>query len=64
MLAEAETVDLAPEVALPDMTDAELAAVIINDPDAMVRRRALHVMRLREFSAGIRSALQIVQEAT
>ena len=60
MLADAEIVELAPEVPHDKMTDAELVAVIINDPDTMTRRRALHVMRIREFTAGAKSATNVI----
>lgn len=51
------------EVPLTAMTDVELVAVIINDPDTATRRKALHVMRMREFSAGISAGTKIVMEA-
>jgi hypothetical protein len=45
-----------PETEIPAMTDAELVAVIINDPDTATRRKALHVLRIREFTAGTKAA--------
>jgi hypothetical protein len=44
------------ETQIPEMTDAELVAVIINDPDTATRRKALHVLRIREFTLGTKVA--------
>lgn len=52
---EADIAETVPE----QMTDAELVAVIINDPDIATRRRALHVMRMREFTNGIHAGADI-----
>jgi hypothetical protein len=38
------------------MTDEELAAVVMNDDDRATRRKALTALRLREFTAGVRTA--------
>jgi len=37
--------DVAKEVPLCDMTEAELCAVILHDPDLSVRRNALNMLR-------------------
>ena len=57
MLADTEIKEVAPEVPHAEMTDAELVAVIVHDSDALLRRRALHVLRLREFKAGAMYAI-------
>ena len=53
--AEADSVEIEPA----SMTDAELVAVIINDPGIAERRRALHVMRMREYAAGVSAGADI-----
>lgn len=53
---EADTAEPAPEA----MTDVELVAAIIHDPDIAIRRRALHVLRLREFNNGLKRSIDII----
>jgi hypothetical protein len=43
------------------MTDAELVIVILHDADMATRRKALHVLRLREFTEGLRRAAAIIE---
>ena len=54
--AEADSAEVAPEA----MTDAELVAVIIHDADIAARRKALHVLRLREFNSGLNRSIDII----
>lgn len=53
---EADSDEIEPE----QMTDIELAAVIINDEDKAKRRKALHVLRLREFNSGLKRSIDII----
>jgi hypothetical protein len=39
------------------MTDAELIAVVLHDPDLPTRRKALNIIRLREYKAGSQMAV-------
>ena len=40
------------ETPVDAMTDAELAVCVLHDPDLSTRRKALTIIRLREFKAG------------
>lgn len=52
------------ETPIAAMTDAELVAVVLHDADMMTRRNALRVLRLREFSQGLRRAADIFASLT
>lgn len=48
------------ETPIDAMTDAELAIVVLHDPEMATRRKALYTLRIREFTAGVKSAAQTI----